>query len=137
MEVPLSSPALLFPAIAILILGYVNRYTATANVIRTFKKDYDAGYVHTKLVAQLKILQRRIELSRYMLAVAVVALMLATLSMFLIFFEFQRAGNITFGSSIVAMLVSMILSLRETYMSNKSLMVEIEDIFTKESKKGT
>lgn len=134
MEVSLSTPALLFPAIAILMLSYVNRYIGTANVIRTFKKDYDAGYAHIELVKQLKILKKRIELSRHMLTVGAIALMLASLSMFLIFSEFQRAGNIAFGLSLIAMIFSLFISLRETHLSNKSLMVEIEDIFKKESR---
>ncbi|HSH31150.1 MAG TPA: DUF2721 domain-containing protein, partial [Candidatus Saccharimonadales bacterium] len=67
MDIELSTPALLFPAIAILMLGYINRYLGTANVIRTFKKDYDSGYIHTDITKQLTILRKRINMSRHML----------------------------------------------------------------------
>ena len=131
MEIPLTTPALLFPAIAILMLGYVNRYLGIANVIRNFKKDYDSGYVHVDVVAQLKILKKRIELSRIMLTCGVIALMSACLSMFLIFADYAF-GELAFGFSIIAMIASLLISLYETSLSNKSLVIEINDIFTKE-----
>ena len=131
MEIPLTTPALLFPAIAILMLGYVNRYLGIANVIRNFKKDYDTGYVHVDVVAQLKILKKRIELSRIMLTCGVIALMSACLSMFLIFADYAF-GEVAFGFSIIAMIASLLVSLYETSLSNKSLVIEINDIFNKE-----
>jgi len=135
MDVPITTPALLFPAIAILMLGYVNRYQSTASLIRLIKKDYDTGYKRTNLVNQLHILTTRIELSRYMLMIGSLALMLACLSMFLIFIEKQDLGNSVFGLSIAAMITSILISLYETSLSNKSLMIEIDDIFKKEHHK--
>jgi len=134
MEVTLTTPALLFPAIAILMLGWVNRYLGTANVIRTFKKDYDTGYARTEIVLQLNVLKKRIELSRYMMTFGVIALILACMSMFLIFANLQQAGKITFGLSILGMIVSMFLSLYETSLSNKALILEIDDVIDKEMK---
>ncbi len=135
MEIPLTTPALLFPAIAILMLGYVNRYLGTANVIRTFKKDYDSGYAHTDVVRQLKILRKRIELSRIMLTAGVIALITACASMFLILQELQGLGKTSFGISILAMIVSLFISLYETFLSNKSLFIEVDDIFRQEKTK--
>lgn len=135
MDLSLSTPALLFPAIAILMLGYINRYVAVANVIRTFKKDYDAGYVHAKIVKQLTILKKRIELLRYALSLNALALVCACLSMFLIFAGYQRSGEISFGTSLILMILSLTLSAYETSLSNTSLLVEINDIFKHEENK--
>lgn len=134
MDIPITTPALLFPAIAILMLGYVNRYLGIANIIRSFKKDYDAGYVHVKIVEQLKVLKLRIELSRTMLALGAISLMFACLSMYFIYLGQQEAGNAAFGMSILGMIFSLGFSIYETGLSNKSLMVEIDDIFAKEKK---
>ena len=135
MEITLTTPALLFPAIAILMLGYVNRYLGAANVVRTFKKDYDTGYKHTELVSQLKILKKRVTLFQAMLVVAITGLLLACLSMLFIFISQQELGKISFGLSLAAMIASMVLSLYETALSNKSLCIEIDDIFEKETSK--
>lgn len=129
---PISTPALLFPAIAILMLGYINRYLGTAAVIRNYKKDYDSGYKHAELSKQLKILKNRIELSRYMLAVSVIALMAACLSMLFIFLKNQLAGELMFALSVVGMVIGLGLSLYELHLSNKSLIIEITDILKKE-----
>lgn len=135
MSIPITTPALLFPAIAILMLGYVNRYLGTASVIRALKKDYDTGYKRVNVVAQLKILQKRIELSRYMLEIGATALLAACLSMFLIFAEQQRGGEIAFGVSLITMILSLFLSFYETLLSNKSLQIEIEDVYKQEAHK--
>lgn len=133
MILTLNEPALLFPAIAILMLGYVNRYIGTAGVIRSFKKDYDSGYRHTEISDQLSILKKRIELSRLMLTFAATALLLACSSMFMVFAEMQAVGKVSFGVSIIFMIVSILLSLYETSLSNKSLIIEINDVLDKEN----
>ncbi len=116
-------------------LGYMNRYLGIATVIRNFKKDYDSDYIHTDIIKQLDILKRRIDLSRLMLSVSAAALMLACLSMFTIFLDLQLSGKTAFGLSLVAMIVSVVLSLYETTLSNKSLFIEIEDMVAKEKTK--
>ena len=135
MEISLTVPALLFPAIAILMLGYINRYIGTAGVIRNFKKDYDSGYKHTDIAAQLRILRKRIELSRGMITFAATALLFACLSMFLIFEGTQAGGKVSFGAALVAMILSICVSLYETFLSNKSLNLEIDNILLKEKSK--
>lgn len=133
MELSLSTPALLFPAIAILMLGYINRYLGTAGVIRNFKKDYDSGYKHVDVAWQLRILKKRIGLIRWMLLFGVKSLIMACLSMFLLFAELQTAGKFAFGLSLAIMVLSLLLSLYETALSNKSLLIEVDDILEKET----
>jgi hypothetical protein len=134
MDLPITTPALLFPAIAILMLGFVNRYLGVANLIRTIKKDYDSGYKRTDIVGQLRILEKRIELSRYMLTMGSLALMFACVSMFLIFIKQQSMSDDVFGLAITAMIVSLIISIYETSLSNKSLIIEIQDVYKKEQR---
>ena len=136
MEINLTAPALLFPALAILMLGYVNRYVSLAGVIRSFKKDYDSKYIHTNLLEQLKILKIRIELLKYVLLSAMTALILACLSMFFIFINMQDAGKIVLGLSLLVMITSILISISETSLSNKSLIIEIDDIVMKEKNKS-
>lgn len=131
----LTIPALLFPAIAILMLGYVNRYVSAASVVRTFKKDYDSGYKHVDVTKQITIMGQRLQLFKAMVFSAASALLFACLSMFLVFKDLQEVGKFTFGLAIVAMIVSIVFSLYETTLSNKSLMVEIDDILKKEKAK--
>lgn len=135
MQLDLTTPALLFPGVAILMLGYVNRYIGTAGVIRTFKKDYDSGYKHVDVVKQITILQKRIGLSRMMLASAAISLLLASLSMLLIFEKQQVTGEIIFALALAAMIISICFSLYETKLSNRSLNIEIADVLKREKSK--
>ena len=134
MDVSLSTPALLFPAIAILMLGYINRYVGVSTVIRAYAKDFHDGYRHHDLQKQLGVLSKRIELFRVMLSVATLGLVLATLSMYLIYAGAQEAGNVVFGVSLVAMILSTLISLYETSLSNKSLNTEIDYMIDKNKK---
>lgn len=135
MELSINAPALLFPAIAILTLGYVNRFISATSVVRNFKKDYDSGYVHNDIVVQLKIMKKRINLLRDMIGIAITALILACISMFCIFLGYHVLGDFVFGLSVICMIVSMAYSLYETSLSNRSLKLEIDDILASEAKK--
>lgn len=134
MNIPITTPALLFPAIAILMLGYVNRSLGAATVIRNFRKDYDSGYIHPQLTEQIEFLSKRIRLFQMMLGLAATALLAACASMFLIYQDFNRAGSIAFGLSLIFMIFSLILSLYETSLSNKSLNIEIDDMLLREKR---
>ncbi len=136
MTIPITTPALLFPAIAILMLGYVNRYIGAASVIRAITKDYSTGHRRVQVVEQLQIMQKRIGLFRYMLEIGAFALAMACLSMFLIFVDKQQAGNLVFGLSLVAMITSTLVSFYETVLSNQSLNIEINDVYQKEANKS-
>ena len=64
------------------------------------------------------------------------ALILACLSMFFIFINMQDAGKIVLGLSLLVMITSILISIFETSLSNKSLIIEIDDIVMKENNKS-
>lgn len=70
-----------------------------------------------------------------MISIAISALMLACLSMLCIFIEWNTAGTIIFATSVIAIILSMVCSLYETRLSNKSLFIEIHDVLEQESQK--
>jgi len=135
MNLDLTTPALLFPAVAILMLGYINRYVGAAQVIRTFKKDYDAGYKHVDVALQLKIMRRRISLFQLMIGTASISLLLACASMLFIYEHWQVAGEVTFAIALFCLILSITFALFETSLSNRSLDIEIDDILQKEKAK--
>lgn len=112
-------------------LGYINRYVSTAGVIRGYKKDHQSGVHRHDIEEQLLILRKRIQLSRYMMTFAASGLFLACISTLLIFVELNNAGAYAFGSAIALMTLSLIVSIYETSMSNKSLLMEIDTIIKK------
>ncbi len=80
----------------------------------------------TQVNRQVANLKHRIKLIIWTQATAVVSLILCTLSMMSNFFEASLFGYISFGLSLILMVISLILSLMEITISAKALNVELE-----------
>ena len=121
----LTTPALLFPAISLLLLAYTNRFLVLAQLIRQLarlERD-DQGEM---VMRQIGMLRRRIALTRLMQTCAVVSFLLCTLSMFALFVGGALAGVWLFGASLLTLSVSLLFSLAEVITSNNAINVELE-----------
>ncbi|MGB2087421.1 MAG: DUF2721 domain-containing protein [Psychroflexus salarius] len=125
MEISLTTPALLFPAISLLLLAYTNRFLTIAGLIRNLHKSYiETSDVNIK--AQIGNLKRRVYLIKNMQSFGIFSLLLCVLSMFLIYESLQTWGSIVFGISLVLLMVSLILSIIEIQISVKALNIQLE-----------
>lgn len=127
MNLTLSIPALLFPAISLTMLAYNARYLAIAALIRSLH----ASYQETKSEAvrlQVKKLRKRLTIIKNMQAVAIISFILAVITMFLIYIELSFWANIIFGISLFALMFSLILSLVEVQLSTKALSIQLGDM---------
>ena len=121
----ITTPALLFPAISLLLLAYTNRFLTLAQVVRQLAADRS----NPPLVArQIPGLKRRIGLIKYMQGFGVVSFLLCALAMLAIYAENGPLGNALFGLSIITLAVSLLLSLWEVVISTQALSVVVEDI---------
>lgn len=125
MDISLTTPAILFPAISLLLLGFSNRFATTALLIRQLKTNVNAQ--NQDLVSrQIKNLQTRIQLIISMQAFGVLSIMLCTIAMIAIYYQVTTLGGILFGLSLLSMCLSLVLSLWEVLISSKALNLEIE-----------
>ena len=122
----LTTPALLFPAISLLLLAYTNRFLTLAQVIRQLNASADRSAPLVQ--CQLPGLKRRIALTQYMQGFGVLSFLLCALSMFALFVEAQAAGQWMFGISIVILAVSLVLSLVEVLLSTEALSLVVQDL---------
>lgn len=122
----LTTPALLFPAISLLLLAYTNRFLTLAQVIRQLNASSDRAAPLVQ--CQLPGLKRRIVLTQYMQGFGVLSFLLCALSMFALFVEAQTAGQWMFGISIVILAMSLVLSLIEVLISTEALSVVVQDL---------
>ncbi|PLX81839.1 MAG: DUF2721 domain-containing protein [Desulfuromonas sp.] len=123
----LTTPALLFPAISLLLLAYTNRFLVLAQLIRELSgKSRQGG--EEKLRRQIAGLRKRIELIRWMQGCGVVSFLLCTVAMFALFVGWPLVGKIVFGASLALMCLSLVLSLVEVAISSNALNIELEDI---------
>ena len=122
----LTTPALLFPAISLLLLAYTNRFLMLAQIIRQLHASTDRrAQVVRRQVSGLK---HRITLIKYMQGFAVVSFLLCSLSMFALFVDEQLPGKLMFGASTLLLTISLLLSLAEVVISTDALSVVVADI---------
>jgi hypothetical protein len=127
MELTLTTPALLFPAISLLLLAYTNRFLTLAALIRELYARYRAQPDPT-LLNQLKNLRYRIVLIRNMQTCGVASFFLCVLCMFLVFAGQLTLGQWMFGTSLILLLISLGISLREIQVSIDALTLQIADV---------
>ena len=134
MEIEISTPALLFPAVSLLLLAYTNRFLAISQLIRLLNHQ-SKERESCEQAAQIDNLKLRIELTKWMQIFGVLSILLCTFSMFGLFLGYFDLGKKIFGLSLVSMCVSLIISLIEVAVSTKALNVELGDMHNKCKKK--
>ena len=127
MEMTLTTPAMLFPAISLLLLAYTNRFLAIAGLVRNLYDRYQAR-PETKIQAQIDNLRYRLGLIRNMQVFGISSLLLCVLCMFVLFLGMIEIGQAIFAISLLLMLISLGLSLREIQVSNRALRFQLEDL---------
>lgn len=116
MEFSLTTPALLFPAISLLMLAYTNRFLTLATIIRNLH-DRHRSEPSENILKQIANLRYRTYLIRDMQIAGVLSLLLCVTSMFFLFAGLAEPGKWFFALALILMMVSMALSLRELQIS--------------------
>jgi len=127
MDIAITTPALLFPAISVLFLAYSNRFLAIASRIR---EQHNLFNKTQSPIAKKQIdsLRHRIRFIVAMQLFAVVGIICCILAMGLIFYGLQHHGNLTFGFSMTFIVLSLLASVSELLLSTKALNIELEDM---------
>lgn len=129
-EITLTTPALLFPTVSLLLVAYTNRFNAISSRIRSMSASYKS--MPDKIVMQqIESLRQRVYIIRNMQAFAVGSLFLCVVCMFALFAGEIFLGKIIFGVSLVFMLISLSYSLREIMKSVYALNLELSELTIK------
>jgi hypothetical protein len=127
MDINITTPAVLFPAVSLLLLAYTNRFLALAAVIRKLHADQRTS-PEPSYPGQIANLRWRIRLVRNMQFCGVLSLLLCTICMFLIFLDKITPAEVVFSASLVAMIASLILSLVEIQSSVHAIDLHLHDV---------
>lgn len=128
MEITLNTPALLFPAISLLLLAYTNRFVALASLVRKLHTEYKAGEQTPIIIQQIKNLRHRINYIRYMQGLGVFSFSLCVVCMYCIYNGWMQIANYIFAGSLLSLLTSLIISLFEITQSMKAIELELSDM---------
>ena len=127
MEINLTTPALLFPTISLLMLAYTNRFLALAALIRTLHANY-REQPDALVLRQIRFLRHRVLLIRNMQAAGVLSIFCCAACMFLLFAGQTTPGNVVFGLALAFLMGSLALSFWEIQLSVNALNLELSDI---------
>ncbi len=128
MELSVNIPALLFPAISLIMLAYTNRFLALSNRVRVLHDKYQQQEQRLVIFGQIKNLKYRIKLIQRMQTYGVAALLLSLLSMFFIFIQYQGIAKFIFATSLISFSVSIFFSLIEIRLSTRAIELELSDM---------
>jgi hypothetical protein len=123
----LTTPALLFSAISLLLLAYTNRFLALAQLVRNLHALYKQNPDNV-LLGQIKNLRIRVHIIRYMQIAGITSLLLCVLSMFLIYVGEDIWSELMFGIALLLLIVSLALSIWEIQISVKAIDLHLSDI---------
>jgi hypothetical protein len=127
MELNIQTPALLFPAVSLLLLAYTNKFLAIASLIRKLVSDYEKKQ-KIKHLTQIRSLRRRLMLIRWMQVCGVSSMLLCVVTMFFIYENWQVWAKILFAVSLLLMMASLVITLLEIVLSAGALRVLLKDL---------
>ncbi len=125
MEMTITTPSLLFPAISLLMLAYTNRFVTLANVIRQLS-NLENAQSRDIVIRQIENLRTRMTVIRLMQAFGVLSFVFCTLSMFSLLLGLYEAGLYLFAASLLLLVLSLLFSFYEVNISTTAINIELE-----------
>ncbi len=127
MEFNITSPALLFSAISLLMLAYTNRFLAIASLVRQFITLFPEK-MNDSIAGQITNFRVRLQIIKYTQLLGVLSFFFCVLCMFLIFAGAILAAEMIFAASLILLMVSLLLSLYEIFISIDALKLALEQL---------
>ena len=130
-NIDLTTPSLLFSAISLIMLAYTNRFLAYASVMRQLKKEYQRSH-DSKEIKQIENLNLRLNLIRAMQIFGISSLLMCVIATLLLFLEFTIVAGCFFGLALLALTISLGISIWEINISTAALKIDLSDVTEKE-----
>lgn len=122
----ISTPALVFPALSVLMLAYTNRFIAISKRVRALHAEHHNNPTRN-LHKQIKSLGKRMKYIRNMQICALSGFSSNILSMALIFFGLNTFAIYLFGLGLALVFCSLIICIMEIYISVQAMSVLLEE----------
>ena len=125
-------PALLFPAIPLIMISFGNRYTSLASLIRNIHDlivtDKQSKKTAIHYLDQITILTKRLRLVRAIQSLSGISFLCNLLSIFASYLEeFQMALN-CFGLGVLIFSIAILMFIYEIQLSTSALNKHLEDL---------
>ncbi len=127
MQISVTTPALLFPAISLFMLAFTNRFLSLGGRVRSLHDQYRKGK-EEGIRKQIENLRVRIHMIRHMQGFGVMSMLSCIFAMICLFQDLEIVGQVLFGASLLFLIISLILSFLEIRISVKALDILLEDM---------
>ncbi|MCX6299096.1 MAG: DUF2721 domain-containing protein [Bacteroidetes bacterium] len=147
MDISINTPALLFPAVSLVLLAYTNRFLALSNRVRSLHDKYLINPTPNKSIhQQIKNLRYRLKLIKNMQTFGVLTFITSIFCIFFIYIDQMVVANVFFALGLISFIISLVvanvffalglisfiislfLSLLEIRLSNKAIEIELSDM---------
>lgn len=126
-ELTLTTPALLFSAISLILLAYTNRFVSYAQLVRTLKEKYLTTH-EARMLPQIDNLRKRLYLTQVMQILGITSLLFCVVSMFFIYVSLFLIGAYLFGIALLFLAASLCVCIWEINISVKALEIHLSNI---------
>ena len=124
----IQTPAIVFPAISMLLVAYTNRFMVISQRIRSLHEKY-AKTSTEQVLMQLANFRQRLSLIKWMQCTGVIAFITVTLTILMILLGFNpKYVEIAFGLSLTFLVTSLGLALSEIMISTRAIEIELQNI---------
>jgi hypothetical protein len=127
MELTVSTPAILFSTVSLLMLAFTNRFLAISSLIRTLHEKVRDN-PERNYTAQIKNLHRRLILIRNIQILSIFSLLVSAVCMLTIFGGNQMVARYLFGMALVLQIAALGVSAVEISISINALQIELADM---------
>lgn len=124
-KLSLTTPALLFSAVSLILLAYTNRFLGYAQLIRNLYAEYSKNK-DSILVGQIENLRKRLYLTRTMQILGVLSLFFSVISMLFIYINLNLLAFYVFGVGLACLISSLAVSVWEIQISVKALELHLK-----------
>jgi hypothetical protein len=125
--IEITTPALLFSTVSLVMLAYTNRFLALAKLIRDLHDKYMQKPEKIVMV-QIHLLHKRVELVKKMQFLCVSSLLISVVSMLSLVWENTIIAGILFIIALLLLSISLAYSVWEITISTKALNISLIDM---------
>lgn len=129
MDYSFTSPALIFPAISLLMLAYTQRFLTLSDLVRQLHKRYlDSNNQDKSAKGQMTNIAKRINIIRYTQMLGALSFSLATLAMIAFRFISESVSLTFFILALLSLLGSLLLLMYELHISVNAIKIQLQEM---------
>jgi len=124
-------PALLFPAIPLMMISFGNRYSTLAALIRSIHDSIivnNSTLLSKSYLDQLRVLTTRLQMVRFMQTLSAISFLSNLLTIYSTYLGFQDWALFIFGFAVLSFFLAIIVFIIEIQFSFKALSSHLADL---------